>query len=124
MGMTYAFSEDENPDYTSATPANVPSKLDPIPTCWGPGLGVNVVIGRTEPLAAHDLNGDSKGDIVWRDTSGDVAFWLMNGAAVSSTGGVGGVSTRGRSSASAISTATAWRICCGATRAATTPSGS
>jgi FG-GAP-like repeat len=93
MGMTYAFSEDENPDYTAVVPANVPSKADPIPTCWGSGLGMNVVIGRTEPLAAHDLNGDTKSDIVWRDTSGDLGFWLMNGAVVSSTGGVGGVST-------------------------------
>ena len=46
------------------------------------------------PLTStHDLNGDSKSDIVWRDTSGDVGFWLMNGAAVSSTGGVNGVPT-------------------------------
>ena len=40
---------------------------------------------------SHDFNGDNKSDIAWRDTSGDVAFWLMNGASVSSTGGIGGV---------------------------------
>jgi hypothetical protein len=39
----------------------------------------------------HDFNGDGKSDIGWRDTSGDVAFWLMNGAAMSSSGGIGGV---------------------------------
>ncbi len=41
--------------------------------------------------ARHDFNADNKSDIVWRDTSGDVAFWLMNGAALSSSGGIGGV---------------------------------
>jgi FtsP/CotA-like multicopper oxidase with cupredoxin domain len=40
--------------------------------------------------ATHDFNGDGHSDIVWRDTSGNVAIWLMNGAAVLSTGGVGG----------------------------------
>jgi hypothetical protein len=34
--------------------------------------------------AAHDFNGDGKSDILWRDTSGNVAMWLMNGGAVSS----------------------------------------
>ena len=29
----------------------------------------------------HDFNGDGKSDIVWRDTSGNTAVWLMNGAA-------------------------------------------
>jgi photosystem II stability/assembly factor-like uncharacterized protein len=44
------------------------------------------------PLAdTHDFNGDGKSDIAWRDTSGDVALWLMNGAVVTSSGGVGGV---------------------------------
>jgi hypothetical protein len=110
MGMAYGSGFDETPNYLAPQPpaqpagafANLPSKLDPIPFCWfnqtqaGQGtasLGVNIVIGRAEPLAAHDLNGDSKSDIVWRDTSGDVAFWLMNGAAVTSTGGAGNVST-------------------------------
>jgi hypothetical protein len=45
------------------------------------------------PLArAHDFNGDGKSDIAWRDGSGDVAFWLMNGTAISSSAGVGAAS--------------------------------
>jgi hypothetical protein len=49
-------------------------------------------IGRLGPSnRAHDFNGDGKSDLVWRDGSGDVAFWLMNGAAVTSSGGTGGV---------------------------------
>ena len=110
MGMAYGSGFDETPNYLAPQPpaqpvgtfANLPSKLDPIPFCWfnqtqaGQGtasLAVNIVIGRAEPLAAHDLNGDSKGDIVWRDISGNVAFWLMNGAVPTSTGGGGNVAT-------------------------------
>jgi VCBS repeat protein/beta-propeller repeat-containing protein len=39
-----------------------------------------------------DFNGDGKADILWRNTkSGVVAIWLMNGAAIESTGFPGGV---------------------------------
>jgi hypothetical protein len=92
MGTVYGFAYDENPDYLASEPAQVPSKFDPLPSCWGSITAFNMVVGRAEPLAAHDFNGDSKGDILWRDTAGDVAVWLMNGAAVSSSGGVSGVS--------------------------------
>jgi hypothetical protein len=41
----------------------------------------------------HDLDGDGKADIVWRNTSnGSTAIWLMNGAAIAATGFPGGVS--------------------------------
>jgi FG-GAP-like repeat len=39
----------------------------------------------------HDFNGDGMSDIIWRDGSGNVAFWLMSGAGILSSGGVGGV---------------------------------
>jgi sRNA-binding regulator protein Hfq len=39
----------------------------------------------------HDFNGDGKSDILWRDDSGDVAIWLMNGLQLLSQSG--GVST-------------------------------
>jgi uncharacterized repeat protein (TIGR03803 family) len=35
---------------------------------------------------AHDFNGDGKSDIVWQNTSGNTAVWLMNGAGVTSIG--------------------------------------
>ena len=35
-------------------------------------------------FTTHDFNGDGKSDILWRDTNGDVAIWLMNGSQVSS----------------------------------------
>jgi FG-GAP-like repeat len=45
-----------------------------------------------DPWAAvHDADGDGKSDIYWRDNSGDIAIWLMNGATVISTGGLSGI---------------------------------
>ncbi|HNP28806.1 MAG TPA: VCBS repeat-containing protein [Nitrospirales bacterium] len=42
----------------------------------------------------HDLNGDGKADLVWRNTNGSAAVWLLNGAAApSSTVFLGGVSS-------------------------------
>ncbi|HLK83026.1 MAG TPA: FG-GAP-like repeat-containing protein [Xanthobacteraceae bacterium] len=33
-----------------------------------------------KPPVAHDFNGDGLSDVAWRDTSGNAAAWLMNGA--------------------------------------------
>src|SRR5258706_1104858 len=43
----------------------------------------------------HDFNGDGKSDILWRDTSGNVAVWEMNGTTVlnPNTAGVENVPT-------------------------------
>ena len=43
--------------------------------------------------STHDFNGDGYSDIEWRDGSGDLAVWLMMGAAVMSSGGLGTVPT-------------------------------
>jgi hypothetical protein len=40
---------------------------------------------------AHDFNDDGKSDILWRDTSGNVTMWLMNGAQIMQSGGVANV---------------------------------
>ena len=45
-------------------------------------------------VATHDFNGDGKSDIVWRDTTGDTAIWLMNGAASCRRPGSGSVADR------------------------------
>jgi len=37
--------------------------------------------------ATHDYDGDAKSDIAWRDTTGNTAVWMMNGAQVASSGG-------------------------------------
>jgi hypothetical protein len=58
------------------------------PTAYGIGLKSHLaVLSGTHDT--HDFNADGKSDIVWRDTSGDVAIWLMNGAQVLQAGGVG-----------------------------------
>jgi FG-GAP-like repeat len=48
-------------------------------------------LGWTILQATHDFNGDGKSDIVWRDGGGNIALWLMNGTAVSSSAVVGTV---------------------------------
>ena len=75
-------------------------------------------------VGTGDFNGDGKGDILWRNTNGDVAMWLMNGTQLLSPGVVlGNVPTLGKSSAPAISTATARATFSGATRTATSRFG-
>jgi FG-GAP-like repeat len=55
-----------------------------------PGLNCTFII-ESDNSGTHDLNGDQRSDIVWRDTSGDLGFWLMNGAVAISQGGLSGV---------------------------------
>jgi streptogramin lyase len=54
-------------------------------------------IGRIAPsiatTATHDFGGDNKSDILWQDTGGNVALWLMNGGQVSAAGSLGNVPT-------------------------------
>ena len=38
---------------------------------------------------SHDFNADGKSDIAWRDTGGNLATWLMNGAQVLQAAAVG-----------------------------------
>jgi streptogramin lyase len=61
---------------------------------WFTENGANK-IGRLRivPTATHDFNGDGRSDLAWRDTSGNTAMWLMNGAQVSSTAGLGNIAT-------------------------------
>jgi hypothetical protein len=40
---------------------------------------------------AHDYNGDGFGDIAWRDGSGDLAMWLIQGTAIIASGSLGPV---------------------------------
>jgi exo-beta-1,3-glucanase (GH17 family) len=44
------------------------------------------------PVAAHDFSGNGKSDIAWRSTSGDAAAWLMNGAQLCTSAGLGSAS--------------------------------
>jgi FG-GAP-like repeat len=40
-----------------------------------------------------DFNGDGKADILWRDTSGNIAIWFMNGVTITSGAAVGNLAT-------------------------------
>ena len=40
----------------------------------------------------HDFNGDAKSDILWRNTSGELGAWFMNGSSVT-VAGIGNVPT-------------------------------
>src|SRR6202042_2838785 len=40
-----------------------------------------------------DYNGDGYSDMLWTDSSGNVAIWFMTGATVASTAGLGNVGT-------------------------------
>ena len=42
-------------------------------------------------IPAHDFNEDGNSDILWEDTSGNVAMWLMNGGSVLQSAGLGNV---------------------------------
>jgi hypothetical protein len=59
------------------------------PNNTGSSLAVAFKSSESSVTNTHDFNADGKSDIVWRDTSGDVAIWLMNGTQVLQTGGVG-----------------------------------
>jgi hypothetical protein len=45
------------------------------------------------PTGTHDFNCDAKSDILWRNTSGQLALWFMNGAAIASATDAGTVTT-------------------------------
>jgi hypothetical protein len=47
------------------------------------------ITGYQTPLPSHDFNGDGMSDIAWRDSSGNVAIWLMNGNQLLQGGALG-----------------------------------
>jgi hypothetical protein len=55
--------------------------------------GAAWIFVRVGPPNTHDFNDDGISDIVWRDTGGGTVLWLMNGATVLSSGGLGNIST-------------------------------
>jgi FG-GAP-like repeat/IPT/TIG domain len=44
-------------------------------------------------VGTGDFNGDGKSDLLWRDSSGNAAIWLLNGGTVLSSAALGNVST-------------------------------
>jgi hypothetical protein len=57
-----------------------------------PSAGTAVTVRASCLTDTHDFSGLGKSSIAWLNTSaGDLAIWLMNGTAVSSSGGLGGI---------------------------------
>ena len=52
-----------------------------------------LAVTTSSPAVDRDFNGDGKTDILWRDTSGAVSVWFMNGTSVIGTGSLGAVGT-------------------------------
>jgi hypothetical protein len=80
-----------NPYDCGSFPALV-SDYKGTPTAYGIGLKSHLA-ALSARHDTHDFNGDRFSDIAWRDTGGDLAIWLMNGAAVLSSAPLGTVST-------------------------------
>jgi M6 family metalloprotease-like protein len=56
------------------------------------GFQVTITSG-TSPSPPRDFNGDAKSDLLWRQTSGALYVWLMNGTSVIGSASLGGIST-------------------------------
>ncbi len=54
-----------------------------------PGPGGAWIFTHRFATATHDFNGDGKSDILWQNSNGAVAMWLMNGSQVSQSGSFG-----------------------------------
>jgi hypothetical protein len=57
------------------------------------GTGATWVFTRTVPTNTHDYGDNGMSGIAWRDSAGDTAIWLMNGATVTSSAGIGTLPT-------------------------------
>jgi 6-phosphogluconolactonase (cycloisomerase 2 family) len=77
--------------YSRTANGNVP----PQQTLTGAATGLNgvfaVAVTASLPPVDRDFNGDGRADILWRDASGTLALWLMNGTGVISSSLVGTV---------------------------------
>ena len=84
VGQRFLLSSDLTTLVTLANAGNVLT-TGFTPTTADTALANDVLCGLT---ATHDFNGDGKSDILWRDTGGDIAVWLMNGGTVTQSTGL------------------------------------
>jgi hypothetical protein len=94
FGLTPASSFSVNSDMSIS--ATAPPGYGTVGVTVTNANGTSIVSGAnffTYESSVHDFNGDGKSDIVWRDTGGNVAVWLMNGAGVTTPAGIGNVPT-------------------------------
>jgi hypothetical protein len=55
--------------------------------------GLGTIATAWSIVGQRDFNGDGMADLLWRDSSGDLAIWFMNGTTVSSGVGLGTIPT-------------------------------
>ena len=75
-------------------------------------------------VGTGDFNGDGKGDILWRNSNGDIGIWLMNGTQILQEPIIGNVPASWTIAGSATSMAMAIATFCGAIPMAMSESGS
>jgi hypothetical protein len=68
---------------TAANPSSQPSQISTVGTV---PVAVWSIVGQ------RDFNGNGDADLLWHDTSGDVAIWFMNGTQITQAAGVGNAS--------------------------------
>ncbi|HUD85110.1 MAG TPA: VCBS repeat-containing protein, partial [Xanthobacteraceae bacterium] len=75
----------------------IPERVGIAATAWAifAASAYNPLATNTLWTDTHDFNGDGYADILWRDTSGNMALWEMNGGTVinANSAGLGGVAT-------------------------------
>ena len=97
FGSTAATSFNVNSatSITATAPAGSVGSIVDVTVTTGPGTSATSAADqftyRSNLAGTHDFNGDGYSDIAWRNSSGDVAIWLMNGTQVISAPDVGNV---------------------------------
>ena len=81
--ITNAYTFNNDPQALTAARETLGNRLNilTLPTCAKAGS------------CPHDFNADGNSDILWRDTSGDVAVWLMNSATIQQGASLGNLPT-------------------------------
>ena len=91
LGWSWNDNACGNPSLLALTNNTTKSNNDyyyPTPTAEGQGLDYHLqALYRLHDT--HDFSGDGMSDIFWRNTSGNLAVWLMNGSTVSQSVGFG-----------------------------------
>jgi hypothetical protein len=76
---SFAFLGDN--ELTAIAPAGGPAGGGPVSVTVTNGAGTSAASEYIYSVT-HDFNGDGMSDVLWRDTSGNVAIWEMNGTSI------------------------------------------